>query len=156
MAEQLTVPLIPPAGRPAGHGRGPRRLAPLPLAALPDVPPGPAELVYGMGRVEASGRVGDRAVVRAMGWQAGELLTITAANGVILARRDDSGRVAVGGRGHFAIPAALRGRCGLTPGMLVLLAGRPDGQLLAACSLALLDQAIRALLRVLADAGGDL
>jgi hypothetical protein len=39
---------------------------------------------------------------------------------------------------------ALRRRCGLEPGSQVLLIGHPDVQVLAACSLAVVDQAIRA------------
>ena len=85
MAERLTVPLIPPAGWLAGRGgrRGRPVPVPLPLASPPDNPAAPSEVAYGMGRVDASGRVGDRDVMRAMGWQAGELLTITAARGVL-------------------------------------------------------------------------
>ena len=146
MAEQLTVPLIPPPGRMAGRGGGRGRPVPvpLPLASPPDNPAGPSELVYGMGRVDASGRVGDRDVMRAMGWQAGEMLTVTAARGVVLARLDPAGLIPVGGSPHLTIPMALRRRCGLEPGSQVLLIGHPDVQVLAACSLAVVDQAIRA------------
>ena len=119
------MPLIPPTGRMAGRGGGRGRPAPvpLPLAVPPDSPAPPSELVYGMGRVDASGRVGDRDVMRAMGWQAGEMLTVTAAHGVVLARRDPAGLIRVGGSPHLTIPMALRRRCGLEPGSQVLLIG---------------------------------
>jgi len=47
-------------------------------------------------------------------------------------------------RAYIAIPAALRRRCGLRPGDRVLLAAGPGQDMLAAYSLAVVDQAIRA------------
>jgi bifunctional DNA-binding transcriptional regulator/antitoxin component of YhaV-PrlF toxin-antitoxin module len=134
VAEQLTVPLI--------------------SAVAPDSPAPPSELVYGMGRVDASGRVGDSQVMRALGWQAGEPLTITAAHGVVLARRDPAGLRVVGDGAHLTIPAVLRRRYGLAPGTRVLLAGQADGQVLAACTMAVVDQVIRAQMSLPADEGG--
>ncbi len=96
-----------------------------------------------MGRVDASGRIGDSQVMRALGWRAGERLTITATNGVVLARSDQTGLHVVGDSAHLTIPAVLRRRYGLAPGTRVLLAGHPDGQVLAACAMAVVDQAIR-------------
>jgi AbrB family looped-hinge helix DNA binding protein len=46
--------------------------------------------------------------------------------------------------GYITIPAALRRRCGLEAGDQVLLAALPDQGSLAAYSLAVVDQAIRA------------
>ena len=47
-----------------------------------------ATLVYGAGRLDASGRVADQAVTGALGWCAGDRLTLTAEARVILGRRD--------------------------------------------------------------------
>jgi hypothetical protein len=156
VAEQLTVPLIPPAGRMAsrGGGRGRPVPVPLPLAVPPDSPAPPSELVYGMGRVDSSGRIGDSQVMRALGWQAGERLTITAAHGVVLASRDPAGLHVVGDSAHLTIPAAIRRRYGLAAGTRVLLAGNPDAQLLAACAMAVVDQVIRAQMSLPAGEGG--
>ena len=156
MAEQLTAALIPPAGRMAGRGgaRGRPVPVPLPLAVPPDSPAPPSEFVYGMGRVDASGRVGDSQVMRALGWQAGERLTITAANGVVLARRDPAGLHVVGDSAHLTFPAVLRRRYGLAPGTRVLLAGRADGKVLAACAMAVVDQVIRAQMSLPGGEGG--
>jgi len=156
VAEQLTVALIPPAGRIAGRGGGRGRPVPvpLPLAVPPDSPAPASELVYGMGRVDASGRVGDSEVIRALGWVAGERLTITAANGVVLARRDPAGLHVVRDCAHLTIPAVLRRRYGLDPGTRVLLAGHPDAQLLAACAMAVVDQVLRAQMSLPAGEGG--
>ena len=47
--------------------------------------------MYGTGRIDESGRVGDRAMTAALGWQAGDRLTFTASAGVVIARRDPGG-----------------------------------------------------------------
>jgi hypothetical protein len=101
-------------------------------------------VAWGLGRVDASGRVGDRTVTGALGWRGGERLTLTAAAGVVIARRDPAGMVTMPARPYLAIPAALRRRCGLRPGDPVLLAAWRGEDMLAAYPLALVDQAIRA------------
>jgi hypothetical protein len=45
-------------------------------------------VVYGIGRIDASGRIADRAVISALGWRGGDRLTLTADAGVVTARRD--------------------------------------------------------------------
>jgi len=117
---------------------------PLPLARPVPVPPTPADVVYGIGRIDASGRIADRAVTSALGWRGGDRLTLTADAGVVTARRDPGGMITLPGRAYIAIPAALRHRCGLQPGDRVLLAAVPGDDMLSAYSLAVVDQAIRA------------
>lgn len=145
MTTPLITPVIPSATRPAGRGQGrtgtTRRL---PLASPPADPGIPAGVVYGIGRVDASGRVADRAVTRALGWGAGDQLTLTAEAGVVVARRDPGGMVTVPARPCVVIPAALRRRCRLHPGDRVLLAALPGEDALAVYSLAVVDQALRA------------
>ena len=82
-------------------------------------------MVYGFGRIDASGRVADRAVIGALGWRGGDRLTLTADAGVVIARRDPGGMVTVPARPYIVIPAALRRRCGLRAGDRVLLAALP-------------------------------
>ena len=84
----------------------------MPLASPPDRP----EVVYGFGRIDASGRVADRATIAALGWRGGDRLTVTAEGGVMVARRDPGGMVTVPARPYVVIPAALRSRCGLRAG----------------------------------------
>ena len=62
----------------------------------------------------------------------------------MIARRDPGGMVTMPAKPYIVIPAALRRRCGLRPGDLVLLAAIPAEDTLAAYSLAVVDQAIRA------------
>jgi bifunctional DNA-binding transcriptional regulator/antitoxin component of YhaV-PrlF toxin-antitoxin module len=145
MTAPLIAPLIPPRARPGGreHGRPatPRRL---PVAVAPEVPAVPDDVLYGFGRMDSSGRVADRAMTSALGWQPGDRLTLTAAAGVVIARRDPGGLVTMPAKPYLVIPAALRRRCGLRPGDRVLLAVFPDRDTLAAYSFAVVDQALRA------------
>ena len=125
----------------------------MPLAS----PPGRPDVVYGFGRIDASGRVadrvtiaalgwrgGDRVSIAALGWRGGDRLTVTADAGVMIARRDPGGMVTVAARPYVVIPATLRRRCGLRAGDHVLLAASPDQDTLAAYSFAVVDQALRA------------
>jgi hypothetical protein len=89
----LIAPVIPSsaAGRPA---RAPAAARTLPLTASPVRPPAlPRDVVYGLARVDRSGRVADRTVTGALGWRGGDRLTLTAEAGVVVIRRDPSGLV---------------------------------------------------------------
>ena len=101
-------------------------------------------VVYGFGRIDASGRVADRVTIAALGWRGGDRLTVTADAGVMIARRDPGGMVTVPARPYIVIPAALRRRCGLRAGDHVLLAASPGQDTLAAYSFVVVDQALRA------------
>jgi hypothetical protein len=138
---QPIAPVIPSASGPGPHRPGgPRPARPLPLAS----PPGRPDAVYGLGRIDASGRVAGRAIISALGWRGGDRLTLTAEAGVMVARRDPGGMVTVPARPHIVIPAALRHRCGLRAGDRVLLAALPGEDALAAYPFAVVDRAIRA------------
>jgi len=78
----------------------------MPLAS----PPGRPDVVYGFGRIDASGRVADRVTIAALGWRGGDRLTLTADAGVMIARRDPGGMITVPARPYVVIPAALRAR----------------------------------------------
>ena len=144
MTAQPLAPVIPSSGVPAARQRA-RSAAgrPLPLARPVPVPAAPEDVVYGIGRIDASGRIADQGILTAMGWRGGDRLTLTAEAGVVTARRDPGGMVTIPRRGYIAIPAALRLRCGLEPGDRVLLAALPAADTLTAYSLAVVDQAIR-------------
>jgi hypothetical protein len=59
----------------------------MPVARPEPVPPAPADVVYGIGRIDASGRIVDRAVTEALGWRGGDRLTLTADAGDVLPGR---------------------------------------------------------------------
>ncbi|ONI79610.1 hypothetical protein ALI144C_22770 [Actinosynnema sp. ALI-1.44] len=96
-----------------------------------------------MGRIDSSGRISDRAVTEALGWQIGDRLTLTGTPGVVIARRDPTGMIAFGHKPYLTIPAVLRTRCGLSTGDRVLLAATPDEDLLTVYPLGTVHQAIR-------------
>ena len=145
MTARPVAPVIPSGARLAGRDRGrAASLRRLPLAVAPEVPSAAGDVVYGFGRIDASGRVADRVTIAALGWRPGDRLTLTAATGVVLARRDPGGPVTMPARPYVAIPAALRHRCGLAPGDQILLAAFPGQDTLVAYSFAVVDQALRA------------
>ena len=159
MTGQLIAPVIPSLAVAAGrHARAPSAVRTLPLAIVPALSRPPAlsrDVVYGLARVDRSGRVADRTVTGALGWRGGDRLTLTAGAGVVVIRRDPSGLVTVPPRACVPIPAALRHRCGLLPGDPVLLTGVPAEDILTAYSLAVVDQALAALIPFPACDGGD-
>jgi hypothetical protein len=142
---QPIAPVIPSPGRVAGPSRvGLPAVRPLPMAGSAAALAVPADVVYGTSRIDASGRVADQAVSCALGWREGDRLTLTAAPGVVTARRDPGGMVTVPARACLAIPAVLRRRCGLRAGDRVLLAAIPGQGMLTAYSFAVVDRALRA------------
>jgi hypothetical protein len=142
---QPMAPVIPSSGvlasRQRARSAASRRL---PRASPVPVPSLPEDVVYGIARIDSSGRICERAIITALGWSGGDLLTVTADAGVVTARRDPGGMVTLLARAYITIPAALRRRCGLKAGNQVLLAAHPDQDSLAAYSLTVVDQAIRA------------
>jgi hypothetical protein len=157
MTSALIPPVIPSRPAPSHRPRGrPGVVRTLPLAAPAELTPALAtDVVYGLGRIDASGRVADRPVIRALGWHDGDRLTLTASAGVVTARRDPDGRAILPPRHRIVIPATLRYRCGLLPGDPVLLAARPAEDTLTAYSLAVVDQALAALIPFPAREKGD-
>jgi hypothetical protein len=145
MTAQPLAPVIPSSAVSAGRQRA-RSAAgrPLPLARPMPAPSLPEDVVYGIGRIDASGRIADRTVISALGWRGGDRLTLTADAGVATARRDPGGMITLPGRPYIAIPAELRRRWGLEPGDRVLLAAALEDDTLTAYPLAVVDQAIRA------------
>ena len=137
------APLIPSSSVPADRRRAWAAAGrPLPLARpMRSVP---QDVVYGVARIDASGRICERAIIATLGWAGGDRLTSTAEAGVVTARRDPGGMVTLPASGYITIPAALRRRCGLRAGDHVLLAASPGQDTLTAYSFAVVDQALRA------------
>ena len=89
----------------------------LPLAVVsPEQAPALAgDVVYGLNRIDASGRVADRTVTCALGWRGGDRLTLTASTGVVTARRDPDGQAILPPRHCIIIPATLRTAAACSP-----------------------------------------
>jgi hypothetical protein len=66
-ARPVAAPVIPSGARLAGRDRGrAASLRRLPLAVAPEVPSAAGDVVYGFGRIDASGRVADRVTIAAL------------------------------------------------------------------------------------------
>ena len=143
MTARHIAPVIPPSAVPAARRRA-RSAAGRALPLARPVRSVPRDVVYGLARIDASGRICERAIITALGWAGGDRLTLTADAGVVTARRDPGGMVTLPASAYITIPAALRRRCGLEAGDQVLLAALPGEDALAAYCLAVVDQAIRA------------
>ena len=96
------APVIPGARlqRPARAADGARQFWRSGPARPLGQPAGPVrDVVYGFGRIDASGRVADRVTIAALGWRGGDRLTVTAEAGVMI-RAPRPGR-----HGDRAVPA---------------------------------------------------
>jgi hypothetical protein len=139
---QHIAPVVPPSAVPAARRRA-RSAAGRTLPLARPVRSVPEDVVYGIARIDASGRICERAIITALGWADGDRLTFTAESGVVTARRDPGGMVTLPASAYITTPAALRHRCGLEASDQVLLAALPCEDALAAYCLAVVDQAIR-------------
>jgi hypothetical protein len=130
MINHVVAPVIPTSVIRTSSSADSTRARALPLATPPAPPTAPVGVIYGMGRIDASGRVADRVGTQALGWQFRDRLTLSCISGVVLARRDPAGMLALGQKPYITIPAALRTRCGLRAGDRELLAAALNEDLL--------------------------
>src|SRR5437868_7065992 len=98
MRAALIAPVIPPPGAPthragtAGARAGvPAMARALPTASPPLCPVLPGDIVYGLARLDASGRICDRALIDVLGWRVGDRLLLAATGAFVLIRRDHDG-----------------------------------------------------------------
>lgn len=118
--EQLVGALVPPlAPQP--------RPVPASLAVLPPrrLPTGPNVLAVDMGRLDRSGRLSARPLLRALGWGPGHRVDIDSVDGVLVIMAAPAGRHVVTLRGELVVPGAIRRLCGIAPRSPVVLAAYP-------------------------------
>jgi hypothetical protein len=123
--------LVPPlvSGFPVGElssatvGRPRREGPPLPRMA-------PARcadrMQYAVSAVGANGRLGDRAVVRGLGWSARQRLDIREDHALIIVTADPQGGFQVSAQGFLLLPALVRHWCRLQAGDRVLVVADLD------------------------------
>ncbi len=99
------------------------------------------------------GRVAERSMVRALGWQPGQRLAIRAGTQVITITADPAGVFTLARRGHIPLPVAARRWCFLAPGDRVLLAAAPQQAVLRLYTMAALEAMISGF--GTSQAGGD-
>jgi bifunctional DNA-binding transcriptional regulator/antitoxin component of YhaV-PrlF toxin-antitoxin module len=92
---------------------------------------GPTELTeYGLSTLSVTGRLGDREVLRRLGWAAGTRLEMREHHGLIVVTADPRGVFRVSGQGFLILPAVVRRWCRLRTGDRVLLVADPDASCL--------------------------
>jgi bifunctional DNA-binding transcriptional regulator/antitoxin component of YhaV-PrlF toxin-antitoxin module len=112
----LALPLCPAEPGP---------LRPLPLFDL-DRLSRDTTLLYGVGRVDASGRVANRDIIRALGWKPGDKLEIVPTLGGIVILASPDGLFSVPRKLCVVIPVAARQHHHISAGDHVLLAAAPE------------------------------
>jgi hypothetical protein len=96
--------------------------------------------VYGLSAVDAGGRIADRAVVAALGWEPGRRLEVRAVRAVVTIRAAVAGSACVSSQGYLRLPAVVRRLCGLGPGDRVLLVADPQKRMVRVYPPATLDR----------------
>lgn len=123
----------PGFGDPSTFASGPA----LPMATVEQ--PARSTAVYSIRPVDTNGRVVDKAIVEALGWRPGDLLSWRVTGGLVLITRPGFGARGVTKYGHISIPAAVRHAAGIGIRDRVLLAADPDHALLVVYPPAVLD-----------------
>jgi hypothetical protein len=102
----------------------------LPASSPPRLPTSET-LLLGIAQVDRSGRVCERTLFRAQGWEPGHELAIDTVDDMIVIRSLAGGGHRIDDRGALALPAAARRMCGITIGPpVVLVAAVPQQTLL--------------------------
>jgi hypothetical protein len=102
-----------------------RPTRPLPLTSLHGLPRD-TSMLYDIGQVDTSGRVGSRDIVAALLWQPQDRLELILTAGAIVLRVSPDGLFSVPERPRIIIPATARRCHAIEPGDHVLLAAAPD------------------------------
>jgi bifunctional DNA-binding transcriptional regulator/antitoxin component of YhaV-PrlF toxin-antitoxin module len=147
-----TAPLLlmrPGGSRPAAQeiikalalpapGAAPEPARTLPLTRLQRLPR-ETSMLYGIGRVDSSGRVANREIIEALHWQPGDRLEIVLMPSAIVIRACPDGLLRVPQRPAIVIPRPARTLHRIEAGDHVLLAASPEYDLVIVHTLSALD-----------------
>lgn len=114
---------------------------PPPLVSLHRLPHD-TSLLYGIGRVDTSGRVANGEIVEALRWRPGDKFETILSQGAIVIRASPHGLFSVPRRPRIIIPARARQRCAIRPGDHVLLAAAPAYGIVIVYPLSIVDEMI--------------
>jgi bifunctional DNA-binding transcriptional regulator/antitoxin component of YhaV-PrlF toxin-antitoxin module len=98
---------------------------PLPLVSLHQLSRD-TTMLYDVGRVDASGRVSNRDIVRALGWRPGDKLEVIATLSAIVIFSSPNGLLSVPLKPYIVIPTTARRLHNIEAGDHVLLAAAPE------------------------------
>jgi bifunctional DNA-binding transcriptional regulator/antitoxin component of YhaV-PrlF toxin-antitoxin module len=132
-AQEIIKALALPA---PGAAPGPARA--LPLTQLQHLPR-ETSMLYGIGRVDSSGRVANREIIEALHWQPGDRLEIVLNPSAIVVRASPDGPLRVPHRPSIAIPRPARTLHRIEAGDHVLLAAAPEYGVVIVHTLSALD-----------------
>ncbi|WP_143234475.1 AbrB/MazE/SpoVT family DNA-binding domain-containing protein [Paractinoplanes atraurantiacus] len=113
---------------------------PLPLLKLSTKRIGTA--VYGLCTLDAGGRIADKAILTALGWEPQQRLEIRVSRGLVGIYADSRGIFTVKSNRLLYLPLAARRWCELGAGSRVLLAAYPEGGLLLVHPPTVLDEVV--------------
>jgi hypothetical protein len=105
--------------------RAPVAPRPLPLSRLPRLPR-ETSMMYGIARVDPSGRVTSRGITGAVRWRPGDRLAMTLTPSAVVLCPSPGGLLRVPRRPCIAIPVTARRLLSITPGDELLLAAAPE------------------------------
>lgn len=134
-SQQIVAALV----LPEHHSASPWTAEPLPVPDLQQLPRD-GSMLYGIGRVDASGRVAAQEIVDALGWRPGDEVEVIVAPRAIVMRTSPGGLVCVPQRPCVVIPGTARRRRGISPGDHVLLAAAPEHGVVIVHTLSELDE----------------
>jgi bifunctional DNA-binding transcriptional regulator/antitoxin component of YhaV-PrlF toxin-antitoxin module len=100
-------------------------IRPLPLTGLHQLSRD-TTMLYDVGRVDESGRISNRDIIRALGWQPGDKLDVITALGGIVILSSPDGLLTMAAKPCILIPAAARRLHNIATGDHVLLAAAPE------------------------------
>jgi bifunctional DNA-binding transcriptional regulator/antitoxin component of YhaV-PrlF toxin-antitoxin module len=132
-AQEIIKALALPA---PGAAPGPPRA--LPLTRL-QLLPRETSMLYGIGRVDASGRVVNREILEALRWRPGDGLEVVLNPSAIVVRACPDGPLRVPRRPCIVIPGPARSLHGIAPGDHVLLAAAPEYDVVIVHTMSALD-----------------
>jgi hypothetical protein len=124
VANSVVAALVPP-----GRSARPEKASPIPLPGLHSFQPD-SSVVFGFGRLDGSGAVPARAVLKALNWRPGRGIAFRVEAGVVLVVTSRQSSVRVPAKGNLVVPALVRHRCRMHGGEQVLVAGLPEEDLL--------------------------
>ena len=142
-AESIIPPLVHSVRGTVGPVAQPMDTTGLPLPRLATLPH-ETPMLYGIATLDGGGRVGDRRIMRSLGWRPDEQLDVTVVGDAVLVRPRCEGPYRVPPGLLVAIPASVRHWCALSPGDRVLLAADPERGALVVYTTTTLDRLVLA------------
>jgi hypothetical protein len=94
----------------------------LPVLPVRHLPADADDVLLDVARLDRSGRLSARGLLRDLGWTSGHRVAIDVIDGAITVRSAPTGRHTVGSRGELAVPSAARQLCGIGAAQPVVLA----------------------------------